>query len=206
MKRRLGMMLMAALMMAAMLITASSAQAQQEFNVFCQTLNPPGSCLGSGGKFFGEEFTCDPLVAPEGTSSQCTREATGETFECVIELGQAVAARHLCTIPAQAPPGGGGGGGAAAPFEISQETEQEAESGDIDQSFEVSSTGDNANQCAAPQGVSNTGNSQNVTDLLHATSEADDFEFEEVGSDIAVSPESSTTCDQQVNQAASASG
>jgi hypothetical protein len=44
------------------------------------------------------------------------------------------------------------------------------------------------------------------TDLLQATSEADDFEFEEVGSDITVSPESSTTCGQQVNQVASASG
>jgi hypothetical protein len=106
--------------------------------------------------------------------------------------------------------GGGGqqgrGGGAAAPFELNQETEQDAESGDVDQSFEVSSTGDNSNQCAGVQGVSNTGNSQNVTDLLQALAETDDFEFEEVDSDITVSPESLTTCDQQVNQAASASG
>jgi hypothetical protein len=34
----------------------------------------------------------------------------------------------------------GGGDSAAAPLELSQETEQEAESGDIDQSFEVSSS------------------------------------------------------------------
>ena len=54
--------------------------------------------------------------------------------------------------------------------------------------------------------MANTGNPQNVTDVLQAASEADDFEFEEVGSDITISPESSTTCDQQVNQAASASG
>jgi hypothetical protein len=33
-----------------------------------------------------------------------------------------------------------------------------------------------------------------------------DFEFDEVNSSIDLSPESSTTCDQQVNQAASASG
>ena len=102
--------------------------------------------------------------------------------------------------------GGGGDGAAAAPLELTQETEQEAESGDIDQSFEVSQTGDNSNQCASPQGVANTGNPQNVIDLLQAASETDDFEFEEVGSDITVSPEASTTCDQQVNQAASASG
>jgi hypothetical protein len=102
--------------------------------------------------------------------------------------------------------GGGGGDGGGAPLELTQETEQEAESGDIDQSFTVTGGGDNSNQCAGVQGVANTGNPQNVTDLLQAISEVDDFEFEEVGSDITVSPESSTTCDQQVNQAASASG
>jgi hypothetical protein len=101
---------------------------------------------------------------------------------------------------------GDGGGGGGAPLELTQETEQEAGSGDIDQSFDVSQTGVNSNQCAGVQGVSNTGNPQNVIDLLPALSEADDFEFEEVGSDITVSPESPTTCDQHVNQAASASG
>jgi hypothetical protein len=35
-------------------------------------------------------------------------------------------------------------------------------------------------------------------------SEADDFEFEEVGSSIDESPTNTATCDQQVNQAASA--
>ncbi|MCA1717839.1 MAG: hypothetical protein LC781_13830 [Actinobacteria bacterium] len=89
---------------------------------------------------------------------------------------------------------------------IVQEGEQEAESGDVDQSFEVSGSGDNSNQCAGIQGVSNTGNAQNQIDLIQFFSLADDFEFDEVGSDIDVSPESSTSCDQQVNQAASASG
>ena len=70
----------------------------------------------------------------------------------------------------------------------------------------VTSEGDNSNQCAGIQGVGQTGNAQNQLDLIQGFSEADDFEFDEVGSDIAVSPESSTTCDQQVNQAASASG
>ena len=89
---------------------------------------------------------------------------------------------------------------------IVQEGEQEAESGDVDQSFEVSSTGDNSSQCAGIQGVANTGNAQNQIDLIQYGSEADDFEFDEGGSTLDVSPESSTTCDQQVNQAASASG
>ena len=90
--------------------------------------------------------------------------------------------------------------------QISQETEQDAESGELDQSFTVTSSGDNSNQCVGIQGVGNTGNSQNVTDVLQYGSTADDFEFEEVGSTIDVSPTNTTTCDQQVNQAASASG
>jgi hypothetical protein len=90
--------------------------------------------------------------------------------------------------------------------ELDQDVEQEAESGDVDQSFTVTSEGDNSNQCAGIQGVANTGNAQNVIDLTQLDGEADDFEFDEVDSSIEVSPESSTTCDQQVNQAASATG
>jgi len=74
----------------------------------------------------------------------------------------------------------------------------------LDQSFEVTGGGDNSNQCAGIQGVANTGNAQNELGLIQYASEADDFEFEEVGSTITVSPVGTTTCDQQVNQAASA--
>jgi hypothetical protein len=90
--------------------------------------------------------------------------------------------------------------------QVTQETEQEGESGELDQSFEVTGSGDNSNQCANIQGVGNTGNSQNVIDVIQYSGEADDFEFEEVGSSIDVSPTNEATCDQQVNQAASASG
>src|SRR5918994_4552054 len=90
--------------------------------------------------------------------------------------------------------------------ELDQDVEQEAESGDVDQSFTVTSEGDNSNQCVGTQGVANTGNAQNVVDLIQYGSEADDFEFDEVGSSVEVSPSSTTECDQQVNQAASASG
>ena len=123
--------------------------------------------------------------------------------------------------------------------QISQENEQESESGDVDQSFDISGGGDNSNQCVGIQGVTNTGNAQNQLGVIQAD-EGDrdrndrndrngrqydndgsrdrgpdrdrngggsgDFEFEEVGSSIEVSPENSTTCDQQVNQAASATG
>src|ERR687893_141258 len=90
--------------------------------------------------------------------------------------------------------------------QVTQETEQEGESGELDQSFEVTGSGDNSNQCVGIQGVGNTGNAQNVTDVIQYGSEADDFEFDEVDSSIDVSPTSTTTCDQQVNQAASATG
>ena len=89
---------------------------------------------------------------------------------------------------------------------IAQDFEQEAESGDVNQSFDASNTGDNSNQCAGIQGVANTGNAQNQTGILQYGSTADDFEFDDFGSSIEVSPENSTTCDQQVNQAASATG
>ena len=88
--------------------------------------------------------------------------------------------------------------------QVTQETEEEAESGEIDQSFEVTGDGSNSNQCASIQGVPNTGNSQNVIDLLQYEGETDDFEFEEVGSTVDVSPTNTTTCTSEVNQAASA--
>ena len=90
--------------------------------------------------------------------------------------------------------------------QVGQETEQEGESADLDQTFTVTGGGDNSSQCANIQGVGNTGNTQNVIDVLQYESTADEFEFDEVGSDIAVSPTNTTTCDNQVNQAASASG
>ena len=114
----------------------------------------------------------------------------------------------------------------AIAIEIDQENEQESESGEVDQTFEVSSSGNNSNQCAGIQGVANTGNAQNQVGVTQVDDEDDlffdddnrrhdrdrnrngdtDFEFEEVGSTVEVSPESTTTCDQQVNQAATASG
>ncbi len=89
--------------------------------------------------------------------------------------------------------------------QVSQESEQETESADLDQTFTVTNEGDNSSQCAGIQGVGNTGNAQNLTDVIQYASEGD-FEFDEVNSSIDLSPETSTTCDQQVNQAASASG
>ena len=89
---------------------------------------------------------------------------------------------------------------------VSQSFDQEAQSGDVSQSFNVSNTGDNSNQCAGVQGVANTGNAQNQIGVLQYGSTADDFSFEDSGSSINVSPVNATSCDQAVNQAATAYG
>ena len=88
--------------------------------------------------------------------------------------------------------------------QVSQEGEQDAESGQVDQSFTVTGSGDNGNQCANVFGNANTGNAQNQIDLIQYASTADDFEFDEVGSNLTVTGAPSTTCTQTVNQAAAA--
>ena len=87
---------------------------------------------------------------------------------------------------------------------ISQDFDQEADSGDVDQSFEVSSDGDNSNQSVGTQGVTNTGNAQSQFGFTQFDSEVDDFEFEHGGADIDVSPEFDLESDQSVDQAATA--
>ncbi len=109
--------------------------------------------------------------------------------------------------------------------------EQDADSGDVDQSFVITGGGDNSNQCANVQGVANTGNVRNQIgvsqfgdgfgdfDRDHRNrffrdfdfdGFNDDFEFEDVGFDLTVNPNEDVddvfTCDTQVNQAASAFG
>src|SRR5215207_5257925 len=90
--------------------------------------------------------------------------------------------------------------------DFAQEVEQDAESGDIDQDFSVTGTGDNSNQCVGTQGVANTGNTQTVGSFDLLGGDFDDFDIDDSGADIEVDGSSDTSCDQQVNQAASASG
>ena len=86
---------------------------------------------------------------------------------------------------------------------VSQESEQEAESGDVNQSFTVTSSGDNSNQSAAVQGAANSGNTQSQTSVVQSGSEAEDIELEG-GSSIEVSPELESQSQQAVEQAAAA--
>jgi hypothetical protein len=110
---------------------------------------------------------------------------------------------------------------------ITQDSEREAESAEIDQAFKVDGGGDSSNQCAGVQGVANTAPVQGGISLLQYNSEADEFEFEDVGGSslniiqadseadkfefdgggepLTVGGTNETSCDQQANQASSAS-
>ena len=114
---------------------------------------------------------------------------------------------------------------------VSQQNEQDVQSGDASQSINVTGGGDNSNQCAGVQGVTNTGNASNNTGVLQATpsnnngfsdgnnrfnrNRFNDNRFNGNGGgevqvdnsgNFTISPSSSTTCNQKVDQAASASG
>jgi hypothetical protein len=88
--------------------------------------------------------------------------------------------------------------------QVGQEFEQEADSGDVDQSFTITGGGDNSNQCVGVSGNANTGNLQSETGILQYASEIEEFEQDDVGNDLSVGGTSEVTCDQQVNQAAAA--
>ena len=87
--------------------------------------------------------------------------------------------------------------------DFSQSNEQDVQSGDSSQTFNVTGGGDNSNQCVGIQGISNTGNTATNTGVLQYASDGD---VETSGGDFQISPSSTTTCDQRVDQAASASG
>ncbi len=84
-----------------------------------------------------------------------------------------------------------------------QDFDQEAESGDIDQSFDVTGGGDNANQTVNVSGAANTGNVQDQFGFTQIDSEIDDFEIDDSGSSIEVSGDSEVSSDQKINQSAS---
>lgn len=81
--------------------------------------------------------------------------------------------------------------------------DQDAESGDIDQSFEITGGGDNANQTVNVSGVANTGNLQDQSGFTLIGSDIDEFEIDDVGSSLEVSGSSDVSSEQRVNQAAS---
>jgi hypothetical protein len=94
--------------------------------------------------------------------------------------------------------------------QVTQEQEQDADSGDLNQQNTITGGGDNSSQCANPQFTGNTGNSQNQTNILQYASDNSEFEFDDSGSFITENPNEHVqtvfSCTADVNQAASASG
>jgi hypothetical protein len=113
---------------------------------------------------------------------------------------------------------------------VTQDSDGEAESGEFDQTFEVSGSGGssgNNNQCAGAQGAGNTAPQEGGTHILQsnsetgefgfeevggsslniiqADSEADNFGFDGVGGPLTVEGNNETSCGQGVNQGGSAS-
>jgi hypothetical protein len=86
------------------------------------------------------------------------------------------------------------------------EIEQDIESGDVTQNYDISNTGDNSNQCVGINAVGNTGNAASSLTLipLGDTDGDGEQEFEEVGSELNVDGTNTTECVQTVDQDAEA--
>jgi hypothetical protein len=103
------------------------------------------------------------------------------------------------------------------------ESEQEGDSGEIDQFEDVLNEGDSSNQCVGLQPVINTGNALTAIDVIIQlpTGEQEikrrdlqavldiidelDLDLEDIGSTIEMDPEQAVECAQMVDQAAEAS-
>jgi uncharacterized alpha/beta hydrolase family protein len=96
--------------------------------------------------------------------------------------------------------------------QVSQPTEQGVQSGDATQNISITGGGDNSSSCQMVQGMTNTGNATNQTSVLqYANDGRNGAQFEQGDSgNFTISPTQNQNvpkvCDQQVNQAASATG
>ena len=92
--------------------------------------------------------------------------------------------------------------------QVSQEGEQETESGELNQDSSATQEGDNSIQCVNDQLVGNTGNAQTQNQAIQYAS--DGSPSPAGNAEITLNPNEDVdevyTCDAQVNQAASASG
>ena len=87
--------------------------------------------------------------------------------------------------------------------QVTDEFGQEIEdTGSVTTSTTVTGSGDNSNQCVAPEQFGNTGNVQNAQGFLQYASTSGDIEFG--GSSMTFSPTLTDTCSQTVQQAAAA--
>ena len=91
----------------------------------------------------------------------------------------------------------------AAIAQVSQGVANESETGNVQLSFSVQSTGNNSNQCVTPLQFGNTGSNQNAQGALQYASTSGDIELE--GGAMTFAPVLSGGCTQQVQQSSAAS-
>ena len=95
---------------------------------------------------------------------------------------------------------GAGKAGAGKDGDPKQEAEQDADSGDVDQSVDVVNTGDNVNLCLGVLQAANTGNAQNAQGVVQDDSKADEVELE--GGSLTITPQLIVDCRQIIYQIA----
>jgi hypothetical protein len=90
--------------------------------------------------------------------------------------------------------------------QVGNDFEQESDSGEVEQEFVVTGEGSNGNQCVGVNGTANTGNLQTETGTIQYASDIEELEQEEIGDALTINEdqEFTTTCTQEVNQAAAA--
>src|SRR5215204_4566298 len=93
-----------------------------------------------------------------------------------------------------------GKAGAGKDGDPKQEAEQDADSGDVDQSVDVVNTGDNVNLCLGVLQAANTGNAQNAQGVVQDDSKADEVELE--GGSLTITPQLIVDCRQIIYQIA----
>ncbi len=88
--------------------------------------------------------------------------------------------------------------------QVGLEAGNEAESGGLEEEFEVANEGNYASQCVPALQFGNTGNFNNVPTFLQYASTSDDFE--PGGIEFAIEPEMEVECASTIQQSAAASG
>jgi hypothetical protein len=157
------MILLAAMSaIAALMLAATPALAQQgnlpAFREVDGFLIKPGDCGIGEQRFGGEQLSRAETLALRGVNEGNLPGGEGTPKFCVIaednngnNNGNNNNDNNNVVVPV-----------------ITQDFDQEAESGDIDQSFNVTGGGDNSNQTVGIQGVANTGNAQNQIGVIDA--------------------------------------
>src|SRR5215207_11038328 len=84
--------------------------------------------------------------------------------------------------------------------------DQESRSGDVENNFRVSNTGDYASQCTPAMQFGNTGNFNNGSSFVQYASPDGADDFEPGGIEFAFEPEQETACENTIQQSSAASG